>query len=264
MSEFLHYLRFWLIAALFLGVSAGALLREWPGREGPLRWLAWTGLAALAGLLALAIGAVQSPPGLYLAAALAAYVAYVLGAAFGAMAAGGDLRAHDGWALGLLPLALLWGAAAITSVPDYLRRTEPPGNVARPDRGATPGPAGEGVPDAAASLNPYLDCRRALDAAMAAGPLRFQPGRVAIHASFALALDAAASVIRGCPPGDLEVSAQADAPGPQSQALARRRAEAVARYLNREGLDQRRAVVAETDSTMGLAPGMVRLDVKKF
>ena len=264
MSEFLHHLRFWLIAALFLGVAAGALLRGWPGREGPLRWLAWTGLAALAGLVALAIGAVQSPPGLYLAAAVAAYVAYVLGAAFGAMAAGGDLRAHDGWALGLLPLALLWGAAAITSVPDYLKGREPTGSVTRPDGGATPSPAGEGVPEASASQNPDLDCRRALDAAMAAGPLRFQPGRVVIHRSFALGLDAAASVIRACPPGDLEVSAQPDAPGPEGQALARRRAEAVARYLNREGLDHRRAVVVETGSMMGLAPGMVRLGVKKF
>lgn len=264
MSEFLHYLRFWLIAALFLGVAAGALLHRWPEREGPVRWLAWTGLAALAGLFALALGAIQSPPGLYLATALAAFVAYLLGAAFGAMTAGGDLRAHDGWALGLLPLALLWWVAAVTSVPDYLKAAEPQARIVRPEGAATPWPADAGVTAATTDKNPDLDCRRALDAAMAAGPLRFQPGRVSISKSFALALDAAASVVRGCPPGDLEVSAQGDAPGPEGQALARRRADAVVRYLNREGLDRRRAVVLETGSTEGLAPGAVRLGMKKF
>lgn len=255
MSDFLHHLRFWLIAALVLGVAAGVLLRGWPGREGRQRWLAWTGLAALAGLIALALGAVQPPPALYLGAALAAYIAYLLGAAFGAMAAGGELRAHDGWALGLLPLALLWWGAAVTSVPDYLKGAE---SAVR----AAPPAASKESASLATSDDSFVDCRRALAAAMAAGPLRFQPGRTAIHTSFALALDAAASVVRDCPAGDLMISAQGDAPGPEGQALGRQRAEAVARYLIREGLGDRRALAGETDPATVFAPGAVYIDIR--
>lgn len=264
MPDFLHYLRFWLIAALALGVAVGVGLRGWPGRDGRQRWLAWTGLAALAGLLALALGAVQAPPALYLGAAIAAYIAYLLGAAFGAMAGGGDLRAHDGWALGLLPLALLWWGAAVISVPDYLKKTE---TAARAAPSTTPAPrpsaAPEGPAVATPAGDPYADCRCALSAAMAAGPLRFQTGRTAIHTSLALGLDAAASVIRACPAGDLVVAAQGDESGPEGRALARRRSEAVARYLNREGLDNRRAVASETDPSSLFTPGAVRLDIQK-
>lgn len=261
MSDFLHHLRFWLIAALLLGVSIGVLLRGWPEREGRQRWLAWTGVAVLAGLLALALDAVQAPPALYLGAALAAYIAYLLGAAFGAMAAGGDLRAHEGWTLGLLPLALLWWGAAVTSVPDYLKKMEPQTTSARSSVPpmSTDSPSAASTPD-----DPYATCRRALDAAMAAGPLRFQPGRIAIHSSFAQALDAAASVIRDCPAGELMVSAQGDASGPEGQALGRRRAEAVIRYLAREGLDHRRTVAAETEPSTAFAPGAVRVEIRKF
>lgn len=270
MSDFLHHLRFWLIAALFLGVAAGVLLRAWPEREGRLRWLTWTGVAALAGLLALALGAVQPPPALYLGAALAAYVAYLLGAAFGSMTAGGDLRANDGWSLGLLPLALLWWGAAATSVPDYLKVMEPGAITAGtatdvpPSSGETRPATGDGSSVPTSTHDPYGDCRRSLDAAMAAGPMKFQPGRAAIHTSLALALDAAASVIRACPAGELEVSAQADAPGPEGLELARRRAGAVVRYLTREGLDHRAAVAVETGATVGFEAGAVRLNVRKF
>ena len=271
MSDFLHHLRFWIIAALFLGVAIGFLSRGWPRRERRLRWLGWTGLAALAGLLALALGAAQAPPALYLGAALSVFIAYLLGAAFGAMTAGGDLRAHDGWALGLLPLALLWWGAAVTGAPDYLREMEAAASLARTNGDIPPSPAATdpspvaGTPSAATAGNdPDLDCRRALAAAMAAGPMRFQPGRVAIHGSFAQALDAAASVIRDCPAGNLEVSAQGGAPGPENQPLARRRAEAVVRYLIREGLDNRQAVIADMEPTIGFEPGAIRLGVRKF
>ncbi len=271
MPDFFHHLRFWIIAALFLGVAIGFLSRGWPGRERRLRWLSWTGLAALAGLLALALGAAQAPPAFYLGAALAAFIAYLLGAAFGAMTAGGDLRANDGWALGLLPLALLWWGASVTGVPEYLSQMESAVRVAQTNRNFPSSPAvtaptpGGNIPSAAtAGNNSDIDCRRALAAAIAAGPMRFQPGRAAIHGSFAQALDAAASVIRDCPAGDLEVSAQGDAPGPESQALARRRAEAIVRYLNREGLDHRRAIVADTEPTNSLEPGAISLGVRKF
>jgi outer membrane protein OmpA-like peptidoglycan-associated protein len=259
MSEFLFHLRFWLIAALVVGVVTGAIMHGWSERLRHSRWLGWTGIAALAGLLALALGAVQEPPALYLGAAIAAYIAYLLGAAFGAMVAGGDLRAHDGWALGLLPVALLWWGAAATSIPDYQKLRPAQTRVETPETAPASSPAAP-VP---ATEDPFVACQRALDAAAAAGPLTFQPGRAGIHKAFALALDAAVSVIRDCPAGVLTVTAQGDAPGKAGKALGRRRAEAVIRYLSREGVGDRRLIAAEPGSETNPAPGVVRFGIQK-
>ena len=268
MSEFLFHLRFWLIAALVVGVVTGAIMHGWSERLRHSRWLGWTGIAALAGLLALALGAVQEPPALYLGAAIAAYIAYLLGAAFGAMVAGGDLRAHDGWALGLLPVALLWWGAAATSIPDYQKlrsaqtRVEAQPTPETAPAGA-PGNSPVSAPTAPATEDPFVACQRALDAAAAAGPLTFQPGRAGVHKVFALALDAAVSVIRDCPAGVLTVTAQGDAPGKVGKALGRRRAEAVIRYLSREGVGDRRLIAAEPGSETNPAPGVVRFGIQK-
>ena len=72
-------------------------------------------------------------------------------------------------------------------MPDYLKKMEPQTTSAR----SSVPPMSTDSPSAASTPeDPYATCRRALDAAMAAGPLRFQPGRIAIHSSFARALDA--------------------------------------------------------------------------
>ena len=201
----------------------------------------------------------QEPPALYLGAAIAAYIAYLLGAAFGAMVAGGDLRAHDGWALGLLPVALLWWGAAATSIPDYQKLRPAQTRVETPETAPASAPAAP-VP---ATEDPFVACQRALDAAAAAGPLAFQPARAGIHKAFALALDAAVSVIRDCPAGVLTVTAQGDAPGKAGKALGRRRAEAVIRYLSREGVGDRRLIAAEPGSETNPAPGVVRFGIQK-
>jgi outer membrane protein OmpA-like peptidoglycan-associated protein len=268
MSEFLFHLRFWLIAALVVGVVTGAVMHGWSERLRHSRWLGWTGIAAVTGLLALALGAAPEPPALYLGAAIAAYIAYLLGAAFGAMVAGGDLRAHDGWALGLLPVALLWWGAVVTTVPDYQKRrvaqtiTAAPGAPTALETPASPNPTE--TPAVSAAEEPFVACQRALDAAVAAGPLAFQPRRVAIHKSVALALDAAVSVIRTCPAGVLEVTAQGDSPGNAGQALGRRRAEAVIRYLNREGVGDQRLIAAEPGPETVPSPGAVRFRIEKL
>jgi hypothetical protein len=233
MSEFLFHLRFWLIAALVVGVVTGAIMHGWSERLRHSRWLGWTGIAALAGLLALALGAVQEPPALYLGAAIAAYIAYLLGAAFGAMVAGGDLRAHDGWALGLLPVALLWWGAAATSIPDYQKLRPAQTRVETPETA----PAGSPAAPIPATEDPFVACQRALDAAV--------------------------SVIRDCPAGALTVTAQGDAPGKAGKALGRRRAEAVIRYLSREGVGDRRLIAAEPGPETTPAPGVVRFGIQK-
>ena len=267
MSEFLFQLRFWLIAALVVGVAAGAILHGWSQRLHRSRWLGWTGIAALTGLLALALGAVQEPPALYLGAAIAVYIAYLLGAAFGAMTAGGDLRAHDGWALGLLPVALLWWGAAATTIPEYQKlrlaqtRVEAPPspNAAAPTD--TPAIAASAT---APTTDPFIECQRSLDAAAAAGPLAFKPGRATIHKSLALALDAAVSVIRDCPAGVLAVTAQGDASSKTGQALGRRRAEAIIRYLSREGVGDRRLIIADPGAQTSPQAGAVRFGIQKL
>lgn len=119
MMEFLFHIWFWLLAALAVGVATGALLRRRPARPGPARWLFWTGLAFLAGALACALGALNGGADLYLESALATYAAFVIGATIGALGAGGSLREHEGWALGLIPAALVWWGAAHFAQPAF-------------------------------------------------------------------------------------------------------------------------------------------------
>lgn len=265
MSEFLFQLRFWLIAALIVGVATGAMLHGWSEHLRRSRWLGWTGIAAITGLLALALGAAPESPALYLGAAIAAYFAYLLGAAFGAMAAGGDLRAHDGWALGLLPVALLWWGAAATTIPQYQKLRSAQTRIEAPPPPIVAAPADTPAPIASAAADPFVDCQRSLDAAIAAGPrAAFKPGRATIHKSFALALDAAVSVIRDCPAGDLTVTVQGDATGRAGLALGRRRAEAIVRYLNREGVGDRRLTVTEPAPETNPQPGAVRFGIQKL
>ena len=123
MLDYLFHIWFWLLAALAVGVAAGALLRR-PSRRGVARWLFWTGLAFLAGGLACALGALNGGAGVYVESALATYAAFVIGAAIGTLAAGGSLREHEGWALGLVPAALIWWGAAHVAQPRYLAELE--------------------------------------------------------------------------------------------------------------------------------------------
>lgn len=120
MLDFLFHIWFWLLAALAIGLAVGALFRRRPAQGGVARWLFWTGLAFLAGGFASALGALNGATDLYVLNALATYAAFLLGAVIGTLGAGGSLRAHEGWAAGLIPAALIFWGATHFAQPSYL------------------------------------------------------------------------------------------------------------------------------------------------
>ncbi|WP_051134282.1 OmpA family protein [Methylocystis sp. ATCC 49242] len=85
------------------------------------------------------------------------------------------------------------------------------------------------------------ECQRALDAVAVVDRVEFREGSAAITRQAAEALDKAVALIRRCPDVTIEVRGHAD---DDNEALSVRRAQAVARYLRREGLGGRRVVVA--------------------
>lgn len=123
MFDFLAHIWSWLLAALAVGVATGALARRRP-RTGLARWLVWTGLAFLAGAVACLLGALNGGANLYVESALATYAAFVLGAAIGTLGAGGSLREHENWALGLIPAALVFWGVAHFAQPAYRAELE--------------------------------------------------------------------------------------------------------------------------------------------
>lgn len=118
MLNFLLHLWFWLLVAFCVGVAAGLLTR--PAPTGPIaRWLMWTALAALAGAAVVAFDALPGAGGLCLESALATLLAFLAGAALATLASGRSLRAHEGWALGLIPAALVWWGATLFAAPAW-------------------------------------------------------------------------------------------------------------------------------------------------
>lgn len=119
MLDFYAHIWFWLVACLIVGGTTGALARRAPRRKGPARWLVWGLLALSAGAAAAALGALPGAIALHLESALACFGAFLAGAAAGALAVRGDLASHESWALGLIPVAALWAAAALFATPAY-------------------------------------------------------------------------------------------------------------------------------------------------
>lgn len=252
MPELLFSLRFWMAGCFLLGAAAGAATRGRQPRAGVAGWFLWMGAAALAGATALLLGAVKGPAALSLAAALAFYIAYLPGAAVGAIIAGGGLRGHEGWALGLAPLALIWWAA-IAAGPAQLAPPTPQtetGVAVSPDAapGTTPehlstADAGNAAAKGPADLaeTPARLCQQRLAAVAAMGDMTFARGKSTINRRMAVALDAAALAIRDCAVDAIEVIAGGDDGGtdPADRLLAQKRATAVVLYLRREGLGGR-------------------------
>ncbi|MCC3245894.1 OmpA family protein [Methylocystis sp. WRRC1] len=115
----------------------------------------------------------------------------------------------------------------------------PTGTQAPGDPGAILAALPSGALDAA-------ECQRALDAVAVVDRVEFREGSAAITRQAAEALDKAVALIRRCPDVTIEVRGHADDVGADddNEALSVRRAQAVARYLRREGLGGRRVVVA--------------------
>jgi len=119
MLNFYAFLWPWFAASLALGAATGALVAGKPARKGPARWLLWAALACLAALFALALGAVRGAAAMSLESALACFAAFILGCALASFAFRRGFGAHERWALGLVPAALLWWGAAHVAQPAY-------------------------------------------------------------------------------------------------------------------------------------------------
>jgi outer membrane protein OmpA-like peptidoglycan-associated protein len=109
----------WLLGALAVGALTGYLVQRPPRERGIAAWLLWAGLAFGAGLLAAFLGVFTGWAGLRLESALVVFAAFIAGSAAGALARGGSLREHEGWALGLIPAGLIWWGATLFAAPDF-------------------------------------------------------------------------------------------------------------------------------------------------
>lgn len=278
MPELLFSLRLWMAGCFLFGAAVGAATRGRPPRNGVAGWLLWMGAAALAGATALLLGAVKGPAALYLATALAFYIAYLPGAAIGAIIAGGSLRGHEGWALGLTPLALIWWAAiamgpAQPGSPTPRTETGVAGTPGAPDAvpGVTPEQphtvdAGSAAAKGPADLaeTPARVCQQRLAAVAATGDMTFARGKSTINRRMAVALDAAAVAIRDCAVEAIEVVAGGDdeGTGPAGRLLAQRRATAVVLYLRREGLGGRAVRAADRGVNPPIGGGSISFIVR--
>jgi outer membrane protein OmpA-like peptidoglycan-associated protein len=99
-------------------------------------------------------------------------------------------------------------------------------------------------------------CRAALSASVALDKIQFRTGRATIVLAMASALDKAAALLRRCPNAAIEVRGHADDVGSDAEndALSRRRAEAVVRYLRLEGVDRGRLRAAGYGARKPIAP----------
>lgn len=256
----------WFVAAIGVGAATAAFVGNGSRRRLPARWLVWFSAAAAAAVVAVALGAIPGGAALLIAEAVACFIAFLAGASAVAVARGA-LGAHERWALGLVPLALLWGAAAVdwphgeklsATFPPEAGELEPPAQGILSDKGkadktgAIPAPAApSNEPAAILAALPAGDldaetCQRALEAVAAAEPVVFNPTHATIHRRAASALDKAAEVIRRCPQTRIGVIGFDDG-GDANPALALRRARAAERYLRAEGVGGRKLEASAAD-----------------
>lgn len=134
-------------------------------------------------------------------------------------------------------VATLAGVRRIAALREAEKATPPDIPPPAAEHAAPPAPATK-VRSVAASED--ANCQRALDA-LAEDGIDFRRGRAKITRRIAVALDKAATTIRSCAPGTIEIRAAGDATGDR---LAQQRAEAVADYLRREGVGDHRLVAA--------------------
>lgn len=263
----------WLAACFAVGAAMGALAPGKTRGKPPARWLIWLGLASIAGVAAIALGAVQETASLHIEAALACFAAFLIGAGAAALIFQRTLTGHEAWALGLIPAALLWWGASEFTEPAYKAELQKrvaalaetasvdPAGMAPAGRDASAPPAvavNKEVNVAASAPSPTLAsasapvsqppteldraaCQRALDAVQVSDPVAFHEARATVNRRTALALDKAAEIIRQCPEATIEVRGHGDA-GAEDDLLSRRRALAAAHYLRLEGVSGHKLV----------------------
>jgi outer membrane protein OmpA-like peptidoglycan-associated protein len=117
MDYWLSHFGLWLAAIFAIGALTALMRRRAEIDGGLSAWLAWGLLAFVIGLVVAGVPALQGRAALWLDSGLAAYAAFLLGAAIGALGRGGRLREHREWALGLLPATLVWIGANAVEIP---------------------------------------------------------------------------------------------------------------------------------------------------
>jgi outer membrane protein OmpA-like peptidoglycan-associated protein len=339
----------WWMAALAIGAATAFLLPRRPERGALAGWLAWFGLAFVVGLPVALLHLLAGRAGLWLETGFALFAGFLAGAALGALAGGRSLREHEGWAVGLLPLALIWVGAGVLGgrsleadlkrqasavveklggdaaqievegrdvrLPRDASRAEAERRIAQiagvrrivesdaseakrlaaddvaahadlaptavPAAPAEPTPAAPKeapLPPARAELEqsaaskPESDsrgaeptarageldaaaCHKAVAATLAEEPIRFARSGAGIRRVSSGALEKVTGLLKRCPTAAVEVRGLGDAADPGERSLARARAERVADYLWRMGVDRGR-LVAEGRPAAGAEPGV--------
>lgn len=264
----------WLLACFGIGAAAGALTRRPPENGVLARWLIWSALAFGVGVLLVRLGALEAAATV-VEGALAAYAAFIIGAALGALAQHRSIWAHEGWAVGLIAASLLWVGAAVINPSDGQERRRyaapaesaapavAPATARRADETPAPDPAPSPAPieasiEAKASSVPatpapaltrmtIVNCQSALEEVSRQSELAFPRGSARLTSSAALALNRATEIIRRCPEGaTIEIRGHVYGSGARAhnEALARRRVEATIGYLERQDLGRRRLVAS--------------------
>lgn len=246
MWDLLYYLRFWLAVCFMIGALTGAFAYFGPRQKRIARWLGWTGLAAIAGAIALALDALQGPAAFNLISALLFYGLFLCGATLGALIKFGDLSAHESWAAGLAPLALLWLVAANWPPPTYsvLQNNENRASLgAHTDTMTNRSSASENTPSTLADSVDRKEareseCQQRIQAEVDTNNIVFHRQSVRINRHMRPILDRIAGVIRRCSNTQIKVYAYADSLSltKMNRLLAERRTQAVKDYLIRAGV----------------------------
>ncbi len=117
MTYIISHFWLWLVPIFIAGIATAILTRQSEAKGKVAPWLIWCGLAFAAGALTALLDVLLGRAGVWLETALASFAVYMLGAGAGAVLRKGDLAEHKGWALGLIPAALLWLAGNVFETP---------------------------------------------------------------------------------------------------------------------------------------------------
>jgi outer membrane protein OmpA-like peptidoglycan-associated protein len=97
-----------LLAIFFVGILTSILVRQPEEKRWMAPWMKWAFLAFAAAAVVAVMGAVVERAGFYVENGLASFLAFLLGCFIGTRFTRGSLREHKGWAIGLVPVAVLW------------------------------------------------------------------------------------------------------------------------------------------------------------
>ncbi len=118
MTYIISHFWLWLLPIFIAGIATAILTRQAEAKGKVAPWLIWCGLAFAAGALTALLDVLLGRAGVWLETALASFMVYMLGAGAGALLRKRDLAEHKGWALGLIPAALLWFAGNVFGTPN--------------------------------------------------------------------------------------------------------------------------------------------------